>query len=98
MGLVKFILFVAILMPAYVFFLTCRYARIFSNSQLLLCNTMEAFGKRKELKNALMVFGALKDQLGGINMFACRSIIDICGHCGSSVQARIIFEVLDTPH
>lgn len=59
---------------------------------------MEAFGKRKELKNALMVFGALKDQLGGINMFACRSIIDICGHCGSSVQARIIFEVLDTPH
>ncbi|TKV96732.1 hypothetical protein SEVIR_9G448800v4 [Setaria viridis] len=71
-----------------------RYARIFSNSQLLLCNTMEAFGKRKELKNALTVFGALKDQLGGINMFACRSIIDICGHCGSSVQARIIFEGL----
>ncbi|EER92428.1 pentatricopeptide repeat-containing protein At5g02830, chloroplastic [Sorghum bicolor] len=71
-----------------------RYARIFPNSQLLLCNTMEAFGKRKELKNALLVFGALKDQLGGINMFACRSIIDICGHCGSSVQARIIFEGL----
>jgi hypothetical protein len=59
---------------------------------------MEAFGKRKELKNALTVFGALKGQLGGINMFACRSIIDICGHCGSSVQARIIFEVLDIPH
>ncbi|PAN50222.1 hypothetical protein PAHAL_9G506400 [Panicum hallii] len=71
-----------------------RYARIFPNSQLLLCNTMEAFGKRKELKNALTVFGALKGQLGGINMFACRSIIDICGHCGSSVQARIIFEGL----
>jgi hypothetical protein len=80
------------------FSLTCRYARIFPNSQLLLCNTMEAFGKRKELKNALTVFGALKGQLGGINMFACRSIIDICGHCGSSVQARIIFEVLDIPH
>ena len=56
---------------------------------------MEAFGKRKELKNALTVFGALKDQLGGINMFACRSIIYICGHCGSSVQARIVFEVHD---
>ncbi|KAJ1297652.1 hypothetical protein BS78_01G393300 [Paspalum vaginatum] len=71
-----------------------RYARIFPNSQLLLCNTMEAFGKRKDLKNALTVFGALKGQLGGINMFACRSIIDICGHCGSAVQARIIFEGL----
>ncbi|CAL4922127.1 unnamed protein product [Urochloa decumbens] len=71
-----------------------RYARIFPNSQLLLCNTMEAFGKRKELKSALTVFGALKGQLGGINMFACRSVIDICGHCGSSVQARIIFEGL----
>ncbi|XP_048571443.1 pentatricopeptide repeat-containing protein At5g02830, chloroplastic isoform X2 [Triticum urartu] len=71
-----------------------RYARIFPHSQLLLCNTMEAFGKRKELKHALKVFGALKDQLGGINMFACRSIIDICSHCGSSVQARIIFEGL----
>ncbi|KAL5218718.1 hypothetical protein ABZP36_019402 [Zizania latifolia] len=71
-----------------------RYARIFPQSQLLLCNTMEAFGKRKELKHALAVFGALKAQFGGINMFACRSIIDICGHCGSSVQARIIFEGL----
>ncbi|XP_047090213.1 pentatricopeptide repeat-containing protein At5g02830, chloroplastic-like [Lolium rigidum] len=71
-----------------------RYARIFPHSQLLLCNTMEAFGKRKELKHALKVFRALKDQLGGINMFACRSIIDICSHCGSSVQARIIFEGL----
>ncbi|KAL6902325.1 hypothetical protein ACP4OV_005201 [Aristida adscensionis] len=71
-----------------------RYARIYPHSQLLLCNTMEAFGKRKELKHALVVFGAIKDQLGGINMFACRSIIDICGHCGSSVQARIIFEGL----
>ncbi|KAL6645770.1 hypothetical protein ACP70R_017378 [Stipagrostis hirtigluma subsp. patula] len=71
-----------------------RYARIFPHSQLLLCNTMESFGKRKELKHALTVFGAIKDQLGGINMFACRSIIDICGHCGSSVQARIIFEGL----
>ncbi|XP_008660263.1 pentatricopeptide repeat-containing protein At5g02830, chloroplastic isoform X2 [Zea mays] len=74
-----------------------RYARIFPSSQLLLCNTMEAFGKRKELKNALLIFGALKNQLGGINMFACRSIIDICGHCGSSVQARIIFENLGVP-
>ncbi|XP_040378592.1 pentatricopeptide repeat-containing protein At5g02830, chloroplastic isoform X2 [Oryza brachyantha] len=71
-----------------------RYARIFPQSQLLLCNTMEAFGKRKELKHALTVFGALKDQFGGLNMFACRSIIDICGYCGSSVQARIIFEGL----
>ncbi|KAG8096451.1 hypothetical protein GUJ93_ZPchr0013g34199 [Zizania palustris] len=71
-----------------------RYARIFPQFHLLLCNTMKAFGKRKELKHALTVFGALKDQFGGINMFACRSIIDICGHCGSSVQARIIFEGL----
>ncbi|XP_062210853.1 pentatricopeptide repeat-containing protein At5g02830, chloroplastic [Phragmites australis] len=71
-----------------------RYARIFPHSQLLLCNIMEAFGKRKVLKHALTVFGAIKIQPGGINMFACRSIIDICGHCGSSVQARIIFEGL----
>jgi hypothetical protein len=53
---------------------------------------MEAFGKRKVLKHALTGFGAIKSQIGGINMFAGRSIIDICGHCGS-VQARIIFEV-----
>jgi hypothetical protein len=85
----------AIFIPAHPLSLTCRYARIFPHSQLLLCNTMEAFGKRKELKHALKVFRALKDQLGGINMFACRSIIDICSHCGSSVQARIIFEVWD---
>ncbi|KAJ3699477.1 hypothetical protein LUZ61_003182 [Rhynchospora tenuis] len=71
-----------------------RYASIYPQSQLLFCSLIEEFGKKNDLRSALEVFETLKEQPGGINMFACRSIIDVCGLCGDFMQSRIIFEEL----
>lgn len=74
-------------------FLNCRYARVFPHSQLLLCFIIQEFGNKRDLTSAIRAFEVLKQQSGGINMFACRSIIDICGHCGDFLRSRIILEV-----
>lgn len=74
--------------------LNCRFASLYPQSQLLFCSLIEEFGKKNDLRSALEVFEALKEQPGGINMFACRSIIDVCGLCGDFMQSRIIFEVI----
>ncbi|OAY68857.1 Pentatricopeptide repeat-containing protein, chloroplastic, partial [Ananas comosus] len=75
-------------------FLNCRYARVFPHSQLLLCFIIQEFGNKRDLTSAIRAFEVLKQQSGGINMFACRSIIDICGHCGDVLRSRIILEEL----
>ncbi|KAH7667672.1 HCP-like protein [Dioscorea alata] len=69
-----------------------RYASIFPHSQLLLCSVMNEFGKKRDLKSAIRTFEAIKATCGGYNMFACRSIIDICGLCGDLLKSRSIFE------
>ncbi|XP_020086822.1 pentatricopeptide repeat-containing protein At5g02830, chloroplastic isoform X2 [Ananas comosus] len=74
--------------------LAVRYARVFPHSQLLLCFIIQEFGNKRDLTSAIRAFEVLKQQSGGINMFACRSIIDICGHCGDFLRSRIILEEL----
>ncbi|XP_008792463.2 pentatricopeptide repeat-containing protein At5g02830, chloroplastic isoform X1 [Phoenix dactylifera] len=71
-----------------------RYASVFPHSQLLLCSAIQEFGKKYDVTSAIRVFEALKQKSGGINMFACRSIIDICGICGDFLKSRSIFEDL----
>ncbi|XP_072984153.1 pentatricopeptide repeat-containing protein At5g02830, chloroplastic [Typha latifolia] len=71
-----------------------RYVSIFPHSQLLFCSILEEFAKKHDVTSAVRAFEAFKQQSGGINMFACRSIIDICGLCGDFLQSRIIFEDL----
>jgi hypothetical protein len=71
-----------------------RFASLYPQSQFLFCSLIEEFGKKNDLRSAVDVFEALKEQPGGINMFACRSIIDVCGICGDFMQSRIIFEVI----
>lgn len=46
------------------------------------------------MASAMKVFEASKEKSGGFNMFACRSIIDVCGLCGDFLNSRRIFEVL----
>ncbi|KAJ0978191.1 hypothetical protein J5N97_013665 [Dioscorea zingiberensis] len=69
-----------------------RYASIFPHSQLLLCSIMNEFGKKHDLESSIRTFEAIKKTCAGYNMFACRSIIDICGLCGDLLRSRSIFE------
>lgn len=71
-----------------------RYASVFPHSQILFCTIIQEFGKKKDKLSAVRVFEASKKKSGGINMFVCRSIIDICGLCGDFLKPRSIFEDL----
>lgn len=74
--------------------LNFRYASIFPHSQFLFCSIIEEFGMKKDMVSAMRVFEVSKEKSGGFNMFACRSIIDVCGICGDFVKSRRIFKVL----
>ncbi|XP_078159438.1 tetratricopeptide repeat (TPR)-like superfamily protein isoform X1 [Carex rostrata] len=71
-----------------------RFISLYPQSQLLFSSLIEEFGKKNDLRSAMEVFELLKEQPGGINKFACRSIIDVCGLCGDFMQSRAIFEGL----
>lgn len=43
--------------------------------------------------SALTVFEASKQKLSGPNMYAYRTIIDVCGLCGDYLKSRSIYEV-----
>ena len=45
------------------------------------------------MASAMRAFEAFKEKSGGFNMFACRSIIDVCGLCGDFLKSRSIFKV-----
>nr|UPT48545.1 pentatricopeptide repeat protein AaPPR274 [Agave angustifolia] len=46
------------------------------------------------MASAMRAFEAFKEKSGGFNMFACRSIIDVCGLCGDFLKSRSIFKEL----
>lgn len=41
----------------------------------------------------MSAFEAVKHKSGGFNMFACRSIIDVCGICGDYMRSRALLKV-----
>ncbi|ONK62400.1 uncharacterized protein A4U43_C07F3480 [Asparagus officinalis] len=71
-----------------------RYASIFPHSQLLFCSIIEEFGKKRDMASAMRAYETSKEKSGGFNMFACRSIIDVCGLCGDFLKSRSVFQEL----
>ncbi|CAL9106029.1 unnamed protein product [Musa textilis] len=74
--------------------LAVRYASVFSHSQLLFCSILEEFGKKHDVGSAIKAFEIFKEKSGGMNMFAWRAMIDVCGLCGDCLKSRSIFEEL----
>ncbi|CAA6669334.1 unnamed protein product [Spirodela intermedia] len=69
-----------------------RYASVLPQSQLLFCSIIQEFGKKKDIVSALSAFEAVKHKSGGFNMFACRSMIDVCGICGDYMRSRSLLK------
>lgn len=76
------------------FMIFCRYARNSSQANMLFCSIMTEFGKKRDLVSAITVFEeSIKNQVSP-NMYACRTIIDVCGLCGGYLKSRSIYEVV----
>ncbi|PWA64376.1 tetratricopeptide repeat (TPR)-like superfamily protein [Artemisia annua] len=71
-----------------------RYAGLCTRSDEIFCKAILEFGKRGDMASALTVFEASKDNLGCVNMYAYRTIIDVCGLCRDHLQSRSIYEGL----
>ncbi|KAA8518814.1 hypothetical protein F0562_016412 [Nyssa sinensis] len=71
-----------------------RYASIFPHAHILFCNIIHEFGKKRDFVSALTVFEASKQKLSCPNMYAYRTIIDVCGLCGDYLKSRSIYEEL----
>lgn len=71
-----------------------RYAQNFPQAGMLLCSIMIEFGKRRDLVSALTVFEVSKQNQGCPNMYAYRTIVDVCGLCGDCLKSRSIYEVV----
>ncbi|XP_071705828.1 pentatricopeptide repeat-containing protein At5g02830, chloroplastic [Rutidosis leptorrhynchoides] len=71
-----------------------RYAGFCTRSDEVFCTAIREFGKRGDMASALTVFEASKDSLGCVNMYAYRTIIDVCGLCHDHLQSRSIYEEL----
>ncbi|KAG6499882.1 pentatricopeptide repeat-containing protein At5g02830, chloroplastic-like [Zingiber officinale] len=76
--------------------LAVRYASVFPHFQLLFCSILEKYGKKQDIVSATKAFEIFKKKSGGLNMFAWRAMIDLCGHCGDFLKSRSIFEELLT--
>ncbi|KAK9126856.1 hypothetical protein Scep_015702 [Stephania cephalantha] len=63
---------------------------------MAVSSIIREFGKKRDLVSALVVFEASKRESSGPNMYACRTIIDVCGLCGDISKARNIYEELLT--
>lgn len=71
----------------------CRYACIVPRADILFCNFVREFGKKRDLVSALRAYEASKKHLSSPNMYICRTIIDVCGLCGDYMKSRAIYEV-----
>ncbi|XP_076945065.1 pentatricopeptide repeat-containing protein At5g02830, chloroplastic-like [Bidens hawaiensis] len=71
-----------------------RYASICTCSDEVFCTAILEFGKRVDMDSALTVFEASKQKLGCVNMYAYRTIIDVCGLCHDHLKSRTIYEEL----
>ncbi|XP_059646945.1 pentatricopeptide repeat-containing protein At5g02830, chloroplastic isoform X2 [Cornus florida] len=71
-----------------------RYACIFPDAHVMFCNIIHEFGKKRDLVSALTVFKASKQKLSSPNMYAYRTVIDVCGLCGDYLKSRSIYKEL----
>nr|XP_043632134.1 pentatricopeptide repeat-containing protein At5g02830, chloroplastic [Erigeron canadensis] len=71
-----------------------RYAGLCNHSDEIFCTMILEFGKRGDMASALTVFEASKHNLGCVNMYAYRTIIDVCGLCRDHLRSRSIYEGL----
>lgn len=71
-----------------------RIAQIFPRSQKVFCTIIFEFGKKADLPAALTVFQASKQTRTTPNMFAYRTILDVCALCGDYVTSRSIYQEL----
>lgn len=71
-----------------------RYAGFCTHSDEIFCSAILEFGKRGDMESAMTVFEASKQNLGCVNMYAYRTIIDVCGLCCDHLQSRSIYEEL----
>jgi len=71
-----------------------RYACLLAPADIMFCTIIREFGKQRDLVSALEAFEASKQKMNGHNMYAYRTIIDVCGRCGDFFKSRSIFEVL----
>lgn len=74
--------------------LAIRYACIVPRADILFCNFVREFGKKRDLVSALRAYEASKKHLSSPNMYICRTIIDVCGICGDYMKSRAIYEDL----
>ncbi|KAI3799489.1 hypothetical protein L1987_34787 [Smallanthus sonchifolius] len=72
-----------------------RYAGFCTRSDEAFCTAILEFGKRGDMASALTVFEASRHKLGCVNMYAYRTIIDVCGLCHDHLQSRSIYEELN---
>ncbi|XAR69021.1 hypothetical protein NMG60_11000464 [Bertholletia excelsa] len=73
-----------------------RYACILPHAHIIFCTIIHEFGKKRDLSSALIVFEASKQNSSGPNMYAYRTIIDVCGLSGDYIKSRSIYEELLT--
>ncbi|KAK3016654.1 hypothetical protein RJ639_006749 [Escallonia herrerae] len=71
-----------------------RFACSFPDTQKLFCFIIQEFGKKRDLVSALTVFQASQQNQGYPNMYAYRTIIDVCGLCGDYSESRSVYEEL----
>ncbi|KAK2977612.1 hypothetical protein RJ640_007248 [Escallonia rubra] len=71
-----------------------RFACSFPETQKLFCFIIQEFGKKRDLVSALTVFQASQQNQGYPNMYAYRTIIDVCGLCDDYSESRSIYEEL----
>ncbi|KAF8402784.1 hypothetical protein HHK36_010875 [Tetracentron sinense] len=71
-----------------------RYACILPHAHILFSSIIHEFGKQRDMVSALTAFEASKCQPNGPNMYACRTIIDVCGLCGDYLKSRYIYEYI----
>ncbi|RDX88522.1 Pentatricopeptide repeat-containing protein, chloroplastic, partial [Mucuna pruriens] len=74
--------------------LAVRYACLLPHAQILFCNIISEFGKRRDLVSALKAYEASKKHLNTPNMYIYRATIDACGLCGDYRKSRYIYEDL----
>ncbi|KAJ0704674.1 putative tetratricopeptide-like helical domain superfamily [Helianthus annuus] len=72
-----------------------RYAGFCTRADEVFCKGILEFGKRGDMESALTVFEESKQKLGCVNMYAYRTIIDVCGLCHDHLQSRTIYEELN---
>ncbi|KAG9453301.1 hypothetical protein H6P81_006205 [Aristolochia fimbriata] len=71
-----------------------RYASVLPHAHILFIYIIHQFGKKRDLTSALTAFDASNLKFESPNMYACRTIIDVCGLCGDYLRSRHIFEGL----